>query len=114
MTAGVSWTQAGAARPTQERSEVAAIDYVERELVRALPLALSVGQRSQHSDVHSAPEPLSHRLRLGEHSSLGPDLGHARAMIASAAHKESDPEAVAARYRLHIKPALGAPMIVKS
>jgi proline iminopeptidase len=37
---------------------------------------------------------------------LGSDLDRQRAIIASAAYKEGDPEAVAARYRLHFKPAI--------
>jgi proline iminopeptidase len=32
-----------------------------------------------------------------------------RAIMATAAYKEGDPEAVAARYRLHFKPALERP-----
>jgi len=37
---------------------------------------------------------------------LGGDLDRQRAIVANAAYKEGDPEAVAARYRLHFKPAL--------
>ena len=37
---------------------------------------------------------------------LGGDLDRQRAIITSAAYKEGDPEAVAARYRLHFKPAI--------
>src|SRR6266849_5769343 len=37
---------------------------------------------------------------------LGADMDRQREIVASAAYKEGDPEAVAARYRLHFKPAL--------
>src|SRR6266849_603517 len=40
---------------------------------------------------------------------LGADMDRQREMVASAAYKEGDPEAVAARYRLHFKPALKRP-----
>jgi proline iminopeptidase len=40
---------------------------------------------------------------------LGPDMDRQRDIMASAAYKEGDPEAVAARYRLHFKPALERP-----
>lgn len=37
---------------------------------------------------------------------LGADMDRQRAIVASAAYQEGDPEAVIARYRLHFKPAL--------
>src|SRR6266849_1443992 len=40
---------------------------------------------------------------------LGADMDRQRELVASAAYKEGDPEAVAARYRLHFKPALERP-----
>ena len=40
---------------------------------------------------------------------LGADMDRQREIVASAAYKEGDPEAVAARYRLHFKPALNRP-----
>jgi len=40
---------------------------------------------------------------------LGADVDRQREIVASAAYKEGDPEAVAARYRLHFKPALKRP-----
>ena len=40
---------------------------------------------------------------------LGADMDRQRDIMASAAYKEGDPEAVAARYRLHFKPALRRP-----
>jgi proline iminopeptidase len=44
-------------------------------------------------------------LRTAYVQKLGPDLDRQRTMMAGAAYKEGDPEAVAARYRLHFKPA---------
>jgi proline iminopeptidase len=40
---------------------------------------------------------------------LGPDMSRQKEILASAAYREGDPEAVAARYRLHFKPALKRP-----
>jgi proline iminopeptidase len=40
---------------------------------------------------------------------LGADMDRQRDIVASAAYKEGDPEAVAARYRIHFKPALKRP-----
>lgn len=40
---------------------------------------------------------------------LGADMDRQRDIVASVAYKEGDPEAVAARYRLHFKPALARP-----
>src|SRR5712692_5578357 len=40
---------------------------------------------------------------------LGADMDRQREIVASAAYKEGEPEAVAARYRLHFKPALKRP-----
>jgi proline iminopeptidase len=40
---------------------------------------------------------------------LGADMDRQRTIMASAAYKEGDPEAVTARYRLHFKPALTRP-----
>jgi len=40
---------------------------------------------------------------------LGADMDRQREIVASAAYKEGDPEALAARYRLHFKPALKRP-----
>ena len=40
---------------------------------------------------------------------LGADMDRQREIVASAAYKEGDPEAVAARYRIHFKPALKRP-----
>ena len=40
---------------------------------------------------------------------LGADMDRQREILASAGYKEGDPEVVAARYRLHFKPALARP-----
>jgi len=40
---------------------------------------------------------------------LGADMDRQRQIVASAAYKEGDPEAVTARYRIHFKPALARP-----
>jgi proline iminopeptidase len=40
---------------------------------------------------------------------LGADMDRQREIVAGAAYKEGDPEAVAARYRFHFKPALQRP-----
>lgn len=40
---------------------------------------------------------------------LGADMDKQRAIVAGSAYQEGDPEAVAARYRLHFKPALARP-----
>ncbi len=37
---------------------------------------------------------------------LGPDMQRQREIVAGAAYKDGDPDAVAARYRIHFKPAL--------
>jgi proline iminopeptidase len=48
-------------------------------------------------------------LRRAYTQKLGADMDRQREIMASAAYKEGDPEAVAARYRLHFKPALERP-----
>jgi proline iminopeptidase len=45
-------------------------------------------------------------LRRAYTQKLGADMDRQREIMASAAYKDGDPEAVAARYRLHFKPAL--------
>lgn len=40
---------------------------------------------------------------------IGADMDQQRAIVASAAYQAGDPEAVAARYRIHFKPALARP-----
>jgi proline iminopeptidase len=48
-------------------------------------------------------------LRKGYLQKLGADMDRQRAIVASTAYKDRDPEAVAARYRIHFKPALKRP-----
>jgi proline iminopeptidase len=48
-------------------------------------------------------------LRKAYLQKLGADMDRQREIMAGAAYKEGDPEAVAARYRLHFKPALKRP-----
>jgi proline iminopeptidase len=48
-------------------------------------------------------------LRRAYTQKLGADMDRQREIMASAAYKDGDPEAVAARYRLHFKPALKRP-----
>jgi proline iminopeptidase len=48
-------------------------------------------------------------LRKAYLQKLGADMDRQREIMASAAYREGDPEAVAARYRLHFKPALKRP-----
>jgi proline iminopeptidase len=48
-------------------------------------------------------------LRKAYVQKLGADMDRQREIVAGAAYKEGDPEAVAARYRLHFKPALMRP-----
>jgi proline iminopeptidase len=45
-------------------------------------------------------------LRKAYALKLGPDMDRQKAIVASAAYRAGDPEAVSARYRLHFKPAL--------
>jgi proline iminopeptidase len=45
-------------------------------------------------------------LRKAYVQEIGADMDRQRAMLASAAYKAGDPEAVVARYRIHFKPAL--------
>jgi proline iminopeptidase len=48
-------------------------------------------------------------LRSAYIEQLGADFNRQKEMLSSAAYQEGDPEAVAARYRLHFKPALVRP-----
>jgi proline iminopeptidase len=48
-------------------------------------------------------------LRKGYLQKLGADMDRQKEIVASAAYQEGDPEAVAARYRIHFKPALMRP-----
>jgi proline iminopeptidase len=48
-------------------------------------------------------------LRKAYLQKLGADMDRQRQIVAGAAYKEGDPEAVTARYRIHFKPALQRP-----
>ena len=80
--------------------------------VLALEFALRHPERVSHLILMN-PAPASASdfavLRKAYAQKLGPDLDRQRNIMASAAYKEGDPEAVAARYRLHFKPALKRP-----
>ncbi len=80
--------------------------------VLALEYALRHPERVSHMILMN-PAPASASdfevLRKAYVQKLGSDLDRQRDIRASAAYKEGDPEAVAARYRLHFKPALRRP-----
>jgi len=80
--------------------------------VLALEYALRHPERVSHMILMN-PGPASASdfavLRKAYVQKLGADLDRQRDIRASAAYKEGDPEAVAARYRLHFKPALRRP-----
>jgi proline iminopeptidase len=80
--------------------------------VLALEYALRHPKRVSHVILMN-PGPASARdfavLRKAYVQKLGADLDRQRDIRASAASKEGDPQAVAARYRLHFKPALKRP-----
>jgi proline iminopeptidase len=80
--------------------------------VLALEYALRHPERVSHMILMN-PGPASASdyamLRKAYVQKLGSDLARQRDITASAAYKEGDPEAVAARYRLHFKPALKRP-----
>jgi proline iminopeptidase len=77
--------------------------------VLALEYALRYPTRVSHLILMN-PAPASASdyavLRKAYLEKLGADMDRQREMLASAAYKEGDPEAVAARYRIHFKPAL--------
>ena len=80
--------------------------------VLALEYALRHPERVSHMILMN-PAPASASdyavLRKAYVQKLGADLARQKDIMASAAYKEGDPEAVAARYRLHFKPALKRP-----
>jgi proline iminopeptidase len=80
--------------------------------VLALEYALRHPERVSHMILMN-PGPASASdfavMRKSYVQKLGADLDRQRDIRASAAYKEGDPEAVAARYRLHFKPALKRP-----
>ena len=75
------------------------------------------GVRASTPDARVSPDPDESRAGVckrprgvseGVRRKLGADMDRQREIVASAAYQEGDPEAVAARYRLHFKPALDA------
>jgi len=77
--------------------------------VLALEYALRHPERVSHL-VLMNPAPVSAGdlavFRKAYAEKLGAGLGRQRQIMASAAYKEGDPEAVVARYRIHFKPAI--------
>lgn len=77
--------------------------------VLALEYALRHPTRVSHLILMN-PAPASARdfavLRESYLQKLGADMERQRAIMATTAYQEGDPEAVAARYRIHFKPAL--------
>jgi proline iminopeptidase len=77
--------------------------------VLALEYALRHPERVSHMILMN-PAPASASdlavFRKAYAQKLGADMDRQREIMAGAAYKEGDPEAVAARYRLHFKPAL--------
>jgi proline iminopeptidase len=80
---------------------VLALEYAIRHPTRVSHLILMNPAPVSASDVAV--------LRTAYVQKLGADMNRQREIVASAAYKEGDPEAVAARYRLHFKPALQRP-----
>ena len=80
--------------------------------VLALEYALRHPDRVSHLILMN-PAPASRGRRAVSAQSylqkLGADMDRQRAIVESAAYQEGDPEAVAARYRIHFKPALKRP-----
>jgi proline iminopeptidase len=80
--------------------------------VLALEYALRHPTRVSHLILMN-PAPASARdftlLRKVYLQRLGADMERQRAIMATTAYREGDPEAVAARYRIHFKPALADP-----
>ena len=77
---------------------VLALEYALRHPTRVSHLILMNPAPASASDVAV--------LRKAYAQKLGADLDRQRAIVASAAYQQGDPETVAARYRLHFKPAL--------
>jgi proline iminopeptidase len=80
---------------------VLALEYALRHPTHVSHLILMNPAPASASDVSV--------LRKAYAQKLGADLDRQRAIVASAAYQEGDPEAVAARYRIHFKPALTRP-----
>jgi hypothetical protein len=67
---------------------------------------IEVGTASLYSREVGRGHPLIAVFRQAYVEKLGGDLARQQAIVATAAYKAGDPETVAARYRLHFKPAL--------
>jgi proline iminopeptidase len=80
---------------------VLALEYALRHPTRVSQLILMNPAPASASDVAV--------FRKAYARKLGADMDRQRAIVASAAYQEGDPEAVTARYRLHFKPALKRP-----
>jgi proline iminopeptidase len=80
---------------------VLALEYARRHPTRASHLILMNPAPASASDVAV--------LRKAYLEKLGADMDRQTAIVASAAYQAGDPEAVAARYRIHFKPALARP-----
>jgi proline iminopeptidase len=80
---------------------VLALEYAVRHPTRVSHLILMNPAPASASDFAV--------LRKAYLQKLGADMDRQREIMASVAYQEGDPEAVAARYRLHFKPALKRP-----
>lgn len=80
---------------------VLALEYTLRYPTRVSHLILMNPAPASASDVAM--------LRKAYLQKLGADMDRQRTIVASAAYQDGDPEAVAARYRIHFKPALARP-----
>src|SRR5436305_882412 len=80
---------------------VLALEYALRHPTRVSRLILMNPAPASASDVAL--------LRKSYLEKIGPGMDRQRAILASAAYRAGDPETVAARYRIHFKPALVRP-----
>jgi proline iminopeptidase len=80
---------------------VLALEYALRHPTRVSRLILMNPAPAAASDVAAVRKAYLERL--------GADMDRQRAIVASAAYEAGDPEAVAARYRIHFKPSLKRP-----
>lgn len=80
---------------------VLALEYALRHPRRVSRLILMNPAPASASDVAV--------LRKSYLEKLGPDMDRQREIVGTAAYRDGDPETVAARYRIHFKPALKRP-----